>query len=148
MKFIFHAFILEDYHLVYAMRILGSRLMMLRLFEGEEMFTEEYAAACDSCTNLEVLFVTLLRVDVTRAIIATPKDNLKVLRIYYTVNEQAGVSSMETIMDLIAEGTRNVQILDVKELKTSLGAFDNFIGNNKSSLRSFSVINTVDDFIT
>lgn len=79
---------------------------------------------------------------------ATATDNLRRICIYpWAYGEEDCDSNLEEIMNVIAEGTKNVEEFHFYGHSTALGAFDKFIDKKKSALRSFSIINWLDDFI-
>lgn len=76
---------------------------------------------------------------------ASPKIHLKEIQIYLLMGEEEDddeydENRAETIMNIIAEGTGNVEILQFHEYYCPpLFSFDLFISKNKSTLRSFSI---------
>lgn len=74
----------------------------------------------------------------TRALMNSTKRDLQEIRVRGSGNGEYGDSDAQTIKDIIAAGTKNGEILQYTSLYVppSLGAFEMFIDENKSTLRS------------
>lgn len=142
----FHAAAAHMIRFLPTLRILGSRLERVKLDRYQDACTideDEWAAAGSVCSNLWTLFADLIKVEQIRAIVATPKHQLKEIRIFSLAPRAKIDSNAENIMDIIVEGAKKVEIFHFLCIRydPSLGALDKFIDNNKSTFRSFSITN-------
>lgn len=117
-------------------RILGPRLKKIdNLFSVDrlENAAEESAAAWSLCPNLKALLANEVTLEGIRAITATPKHDLKELRIY-----SIRFNSAAEIMGIIEKGTKDVEILHFPYIQDNipLRAFNNFIRKNLRCARS------------
>lgn len=87
---------------------------------------------------MKEIFADELQVEDTRDIMYTTKNNLKEIRFDHSIYDNADA---ETIMNIIAEGTENLEILHIRCDIRSLSAFDKFIDKNKSTLRAVTILN-------
>lgn len=142
----FHAMVFANDLLLQTLRILGPRL--------EKMICDCDPPDCDFAiwstswnlrTNLMVLLVSDVIVGAIRAIMSTPKHQLKEIRILSDINEEDVYRKPETVTNIIAKGTKNVQELQIPCWFACFGAFTKFIDKSKSTLRSFSIINNIHD---
>ena len=152
----FHAYSHGIQLLLPTLRCLGPRLDKMRVHcigtrSENHHEPEELAAAWNLCPNLKELEGNNLNVKIVRAIMATPKDHLKKLSIHtYDFDEEGDDhdSSNKTILNIITEGTKNVETFCFDNDITSIGIFDKLIGENKSTLRYFSVNNKTRNLIS
>jgi len=123
--------------------VLGTRMEKATLnLRASSIDTSEWAKSWKLCNSLKVLILQELPVAYIRAIMSTPKYHLKELRISIVPFG----SSTKEIMDIIAAGTKNVEIIHFHfyEHDPSLSDLDKFIDKNKSTLKSFCVTNEED----
>lgn len=110
------------------LRILGPRLEKVYVNDGALIDADEWVAAWSLCSNLKALELSEMRSDEICAIMSTPKQNLKDLRIWHT--------EVDEIMNKIVEATGNVEFFEFVGGITRLNMFHKFIDKNKSTLRS------------
>lgn len=136
----FHAKIFTDHLLQPTLRILGPRLEGLSIrHQPDGMATTEWIHVWNLCPNLRVLRANGLISGEFRAILGMPKLKLKEIRIF---NRDL---RLERIMNTIAKGTQNVEILEFADYDPPLGAIDKFIDKNKDTLRSISITDISDE---
>lgn len=123
------------------LRILGPRLEKILVRRGAfNTGTAEEAAAWNLCINLRVLEATGFKPQGMRAIMATPKHQLIEIILL------SSYRNTETIMNIIAEGTKSVETLDVASSNISSSACDKFIDKNNYTLRSINIFKCVTSY--
>jgi len=124
-----------------AVRILGQRLESV-FCDGPKygMIVSEYA--WNTCSNLKKLILLNVNWADLRPVLATPKENIMLLHINITrIWDDGGDSSVQTIMNLIAQSTKSIEIFHFTDYISSARVLYKFIYKNKSTLRRFSVCN-------
>lgn len=145
----FHVDVTRDSLSLPALRVLGPRMEKIRIFcEAFDFDREGFTAGWNLCSSLKEFGARKLYVEDISAFMATAKDNLRKISIYPSAYDEYGICNVEEIMNVIAKGTKSVEVLHIEQHIISLSSFDKFIDKNKSTLRSFSVINSADDLIT
>lgn len=111
-------------------------------FPEDGISTEEWTAAWNLCSNLEVLDVSHLEVERIQAVMAAPKRNLKEISIFYCDEFEDIENGAEMCRNVVADGTRSIEILHFENIDfPSSSVFDNFIDKNKDTLRSATIRN-------
>jgi len=139
----FHVDIWEDHPFLPSIRTIGSRLEKIRYhLYTDAINAEEWAAAWSLCSSrVEVLHATQLTLGEITAIMDTPKTFLKEIRIDSTYFDEDQSITKEA-MKIITKGTKNVERFYFgDENPFSLVDFHKFIDKNKSTLKSFSIVN-------
>jgi len=75
----------------------------------------------------------------------TPKHNMKEIRIFSDYYEEDVYCKPETIMNIIAQGSQSIEVLQLPWFFSYFGAIRNFMNNRKSTLREVFIINSKDD---
>lgn len=142
----FHADVDKRHLLLPTVRILGPRLEKLKFgFFRREVDAGAWTAAWSLCPMLQVLNARALMLEETRAIMRTPKNHLKEIHICYGEYEDYEdddfYSKPEKVMNIIATGTRDVEILFYENFIIFTRVFDKFIDKNKAILQFVTIIN-------
>lgn len=107
-----------------------------------EVDGEEWRAAWNLCTNLQVLHENDLSVEIIRSIMATPKLDLQEIRINFLIDYDGEYEGREdkSFMDVVADGTSNLEKLYFGNYEhASPNTFDTFINKNLVTLWSVTI---------
>jgi len=134
----FHVDVSRPGALFPALRTVGKQLDVIRVYPTQhEPVTDVLTEAWNNCVNLREVELFLTTVDQLKAIMASPKPNLKVLSL--KLDMRADIGTAKDVMDICAGSCSIVEKFQFVCKTLSEDAFDKFISKNKHTLASISV---------